>query len=161
MDPFSSSTKLRHLDPDTPYTLYVWALTSKGQGQVFYIEETTLEATGTLLPKTLSVSHSPCRAVNISLQCFWFFSPHLDKHLPSISPSVTAMTGPSFLLFQCPYLAKLLFVELFITTALNHTHLNQYAPHFITLPLCRLLWEFDYQTMPFVSIFSYSLLLVY
>ena len=53
MDPFSTSTKLRHLDPDTPYTLFVWALTSKGQGAVLYIEERTIEATGTLLPLAL------------------------------------------------------------------------------------------------------------
>ena len=31
------------------------------------------------------------------------------KHFPSISPSVTAITSPSLLLFQCPYLANFRF----------------------------------------------------
>ena len=91
---------------------------------------------------SLSVSHSPCRAVDILPQCFlfWFFChichslssairlaagsppsvhrPTLSlhavlllpgKHFPSISPSVTAITSPSLLLFQCPYLANFRF----------------------------------------------------
>ena len=46
MDPLRTSTKLRRLQPDTQYTIFVWALTSKGRGDVFFIEEVTLEATG-------------------------------------------------------------------------------------------------------------------
>ena len=46
MDPLRTTTKLRRLEPDTQYTIFVWALTSKGRGDVFFIESTTREATG-------------------------------------------------------------------------------------------------------------------